>query len=1280
MASGQGADTPRKQLGALVAELLEKSELSLRAASATVPGGALNVRTLRNWRDGISAPSASHEPVFVELINGLREAAAAHGHRSPYGDADWEKALRAAQQQGGERRGLSSAQQQEGRRRGDESGAPDPGTRFLQTHLAASRAAEGFTGRRAERAVMHAFIRASSPSAPSYLCWYAERPVGKTALLADYVLRPERTVNVVTFFVSATQGTNTRADFCTSVGQQLRLLLHHQGDDAPDELPRDAHGWAVFLNRAAAKSAAHGRKLVLVVDGLDEDVAWADCAWNGGDPKPDSDKPCGTFPSGSIAALLPAHPAPDLRVIVSTRWSTPPAGDIPAGHPLRRRECYRSLGPSPHAAAIEPVRRAEAERLGSHSLGRTIMELLAVAGGGLRPVDLAELAGVSVTEIERLVHGPDGRCVVLDDAVTGTYTLSHADILRSVRQDIGAAGVAQRSGKLHVWAELWRSGNWPGTTPPYLLQGYLHLLDDPERRRVYVLDARRLTQLADSVGHDIALAQVDALDAEQPGPGEDPVGPDQVATAVRIAASRAYMRGRARNVPLDALLLYVTLGDASRARALARTMPGPVAEAAALAQIAVAMRRKGLAEGSAALAEDAMASLSRANRIFPCPAEDADAYEAIAGAAHELRELGSEQDALALLRVLILSGAGTIETVVAAANTLPVNEAQEWVTVIVARADDLSAGDAKAKAAAVDIWATIAHRIPSRSRFARQRIIATCDELDTADGLAAVDALALAASALKRSKVLARRLVTDAMARLSAALADPEVLSPADRAHLGRELSTTLERLSQAANDLPRHLDTAADLHKLMSTHREMLRSGLLDDDLAERGAANLEVGEHRWASENSVYRRARIGLPVLSEDRPTETQPDQSALQARLPQHLALLRQAGRLVHDGDPLRGRQRLEEALRRLPTRTESDAARSHWTVSLAQALGVSGEFSAADRLALVGPQPESRCHRLAALAIGCSQGGHKAEARRYAQAAAELAGELHDPLLRGLTAQALAHAGEASSADEMATRADPADAVSAGARRAQIRQSLTVVAAGLAHSAPDTAARLIEPLTRSVQLRLGHGSPFNPLAKAAELLLAFPDIRRPGPEVGELLHTACDFLHAPRQSWHPRSVVLLALLERLRYVPDTAGVADAMDAWVSTLPPDQVPCAELGVLKAVEGDIDRAVRVAESATTPADRALALAAVATRLAGTDVTLAPDPASQCASVRLHLTLAHAARDRATYDKSAARSLVLKLIATGSWAQTILLLPQLAPEALVPLTELALVYDPMT
>lgn len=138
-----------------------------------------------------------------------------------------------------------------------------------------------------------------------------------------------------------------------------------------------------------------------------------------------------------------------------------------------------------------------------------------------------------------------------------------------------------------------------------------------------------------------------------------------------------------------------------------------------------------------------------------------------------------------------------------------------------------------------------------------------------------------------------------------------------------------------------------------------------------------------------------------------------------------------------------------------------------------------------------------------------------------------------------------------------------------------------------------------------------------------------------------------------------------------------GAADALRGWLPTLPPDQIPYAELAILRAVEGDADEAVRVAQAATTPEMRSSTLAAVAAHLAGTEVTLAVDTASECASVRLHLALAHAVRGSDTHDGATARSLALTLLTTDTWASAVPLLPYLAPTALAPLAELALVHS---
>ncbi|MFF7156057.1 hypothetical protein [Streptomyces sp. NPDC008139] len=1195
----------------------------------------------------------------------------------------------------------------------------------MRPHLSGHGAPGVLIGRQEERAATLAFVRASGSDAPSYLWWHARARVGKTALLADCVTRPPPNTDVLNFFVVEARRTDTRTAFVAETAAQIRAFLRRSRAAAPD--PSDAQAWADLLGAAAAKSARHGRKLLLVVDGLDEDPAWA---------------PQGRTDGESIAALLPARPDVNVRIVVSSRGVARLPDDLPAGHPLRLRECLRELRPREHIMENDQVPRAEADRLRASDLGRAVTNLLAVTGGGLSLVDLAELAGAPVDEVNGLLWSADGRCVVSSEPVTDptaeTYALSHPDLLRSVRQELGDTGVARQTGLLRTWAGHWRAAGWPDGTPPYLLTDYLRLLDDADARTEYVLDARRQVRLASVVGHDVALAQMDALGPEQ---GEGGGNPERLGHALRFAASRASILREARQVPYRASVLYVRLGDPARARALAHSASNPLVRAARLARVAAELSRTG-SEGAAATAHEAVDWLARASRGRTRPPEEADAYTEIAEAAQELHTRGETGTARALLRAVVLSGAADVETLIAAVNALGEEDEPSWPDAVEARADELSTGGPKALAAAVDILATIAGTFPARAPDARNRINAICADVDSSYGLMAVDILALGASALKSRKREAPPLVTRALDHLTAALTAPEALSAADRAHLRREVSTTLVRLHQAVVDNRIDRDSLVRIEELVAEHRERLRTGVLGDDLAERMAVDNALARERRAAEEAAFRvmaeedrkatrrwkdadrrasdaeaekikreweekkdqargelrrqeRAgrtadssdwadttrrtnsakRPGTPKPLRRRPRhcdlpKTRDDQSDDGIELPRHVILLRQAERLLADGNLVLGRERLEEALRRSPLAAGQVARDDGWTLALAQALGVVGESPVADRLLSSLPGPESRPRHLAAVSLGCSQGGHDTAAGAYAKEAARLGGDLHDPALRGAIAQALAHAGEATAAVEMAERKDPEDAGPRGRREqqwAQTSRSLTAVAAGLARRAPDTAAGLVVRQAESTGGR-------HPLIRSAELLLGFPDVRQPGPEWCEAMRQVLDeFAKEPRQQWHAPSLAVLDLLVRLGCCTAPHTLTDATAYLRNTLSPDQLPYAELAVLDAVAGDVAEARRLAGAAPDPTVRVGALAAVATYLAGVPVALSVDPSSRDAAVRVCLALAHATGDGTAPDETAARALVAELVAGGNWPYAIALLPRLAPEALEPLAELA-------
>jgi DNA polymerase III delta prime subunit len=146
--------------------------------------------------------------------------------------------------------------------------------------------------------------------------WLVGGPwAGKTALLAEAVPTLPPAVDVVAFFLVARESRASQEHFLAAVVPQLAFLLK---EDPPVALNTDI--FRALWERAADQAEAHGRHLLLVVDGLDEDL----------------------FPAGvSVSALLPERLGPSARVLVASR---PYPGmpervklpyDVASHHPLR---------------------------------------------------------------------------------------------------------------------------------------------------------------------------------------------------------------------------------------------------------------------------------------------------------------------------------------------------------------------------------------------------------------------------------------------------------------------------------------------------------------------------------------------------------------------------------------------------------------------------------------------------------------------------------------------------------------------------------------------------------------------------------------------------------------------------------------------------------------------------------------------------------------------------------------------------------------------------------
>ncbi|MFC0845397.1 hypothetical protein ACFH04_17015 [Streptomyces noboritoensis] len=425
-----------------------------------------------------------------------------------------------------------------------------------------------------------------------YWRWLAPAWAGKSALMAHFVLHPPPGVDIVAFFVTARLARqNDRQAFCEVVQRQLYALL---GEEEPltTDCTREEQ-LLLALDRAAQSCARRQRRLVLLVDGLDEDrgvTAGAD--------------------SHSIGALLPRRPPHGMRVLVAGRPHPPVPDDVPADHPLRDTGIDHALGPSPHAQAV----RVDAERdllrlLEEGGSGRDLVGLIAAAGGGLGAADLARLTGSRPRLVERELTAVSGRSFRVRAAhwpgAEGAYLLAHEEIQRSALNLLSEGELAEFRGRLHVWAEEYRDLGWPDGTPEYLLRGYVQLLRD---RR----DTARLTALARDPARHERLWRVSGSDLEAlteiafafdllllDDNGETG-GPD-VDTAVLLAFRRDALHDRMDHLPSSLIALWARLGHVERAVNLARAQ-GPVSRDVALAEVAGTLAETGVTEPAIELA------------------------------------------------------------------------------------------------------------------------------------------------------------------------------------------------------------------------------------------------------------------------------------------------------------------------------------------------------------------------------------------------------------------------------------------------------------------------------------------------------------------------------------------------------------------------------------------------------------------------------------------------------------------------------------------------------
>ena len=469
-------------------------------------------------------------------------------------------------------------------------------------------------GRNAELRELAAYC--TEPNRGPYAWWRAPAWAGKSALMSTFVLHPPAGVKIVAFFITARLGAqDTREAFTEVVLEQLAELL---GQDLPpwSAATRDAHLLGM-LEQAAEACAARGERLILAVDGLDEDRGLT----TGGE-------------AHSIAALLPNEPPAGMRVIVAGRPNPPIPDDVPGWHRLRDPAIVRSLAPSDRARDIKVLAQRELRRLLQGTpVQQDLLGLLTAARGGLSGPDLAALTGEPLWEIEDVVHAVSGRTFTRQVSAwqpeTGpeVFLLGHEELQSTALAYLGGGRLTAYQDRLHTWAEEYRNRKWPATTPEYLLTGYFQMLaaaGDAARLAACGADAPRQERMLAATGGDAAALNEITIALDLNAAQDDP----DLTAALRLARRRDYLADRNANIPTQLPAVWATLGQHIRAEALARSITNPDARAWALVAVAGALAQAGHDHRAASVAAQAEATA----RFIPSLNVRARALVAVAGA------------------------------------------------------------------------------------------------------------------------------------------------------------------------------------------------------------------------------------------------------------------------------------------------------------------------------------------------------------------------------------------------------------------------------------------------------------------------------------------------------------------------------------------------------------------------------------------------------------------------------------------------------------------------
>ncbi|MEW2133192.1 hypothetical protein [Streptomyces sp. NPDC005435] len=1133
--------------------------------------------------------------------------------------------------------------------------------------------------REQEVAELRAFVTAPA-GAPSYMWWQAGPWAGKTALVSWFAARQlPAGVDVAHYVVAGRLGTDRRDGFVLAVGEQLAAAA---GSRRRPALDRKRPALDLLYEAAARARAERHRRLVLLVDGLDED---ADAG----------------LESAGIAGLLPKVPPYGMRVIVTGRPHPRVPVKLAPDHPLRDASIVRRLSHSPAARIIRDTATVELRTLlADRDIGRRLLGLLVSARGALTGADLSDLLpGTTPYDIQEKLGTVAGRSMAPTrtgrlplnvrteaDAEAGrqTFVLAHATLYETARTSLGSRFLAERTDDLHRWARHYQDAGWPEDTPDYVLTGYPRLLHEAEnigRLTALVLDPRRQLRLVRRSGADVALAQLDLVAP----PGTDGSPPPSLATAAAVAASRELLSAHVRPLPDSVVRTVARLGDAQRARALAGTCGRAVDKALNLAGVAHVLKAMGdeqaadaareagrwaraalretyrlgyaadeaeIAAAQAALAlletmpePDPRGGTASAGQVVDAGARPDAGFPAPPGNGRGLP--GQYEDALALLRSTRGTNTARDEAWAPAARLLAPDHpecAAELLDELEEQAETLAGADPAegvAAAGAIQLWQLVASVAPHRADRLHDRVLAYATEVwEAAPTLENVSAIAAAASLLARYRPVQAGTLVDAACRyLDHVLSvDAGPLSAADAFHAEFGFRHTLTVFSQALADVGAVPETSARV---------------------------LELGQRVLPPEPVE----QPGPPDLDENE------DQAFAEAT-----KLAGQAFRLADRGAVGEAEHSLEQALALLPTAAPGSGHAPVWLPDLAGALVRTRAAAQLAPLPDLVRHPADQVRLHAALALAHADSLQAAAALHHARTAARAAASAAAATSWPYAAHALACAGEVESALSLIARHTRPDG--AGGRAAWRKADRAVriaVATELATVAPEAAAELVLPLLKRLDAARHTIRSQGLLSSLAELLPATTHLP---PEQRLIFDTAWEYAReqparSSPHSRHPEDVLVQAFL--------CVGAGDHPGRQLDWLTKDlanrgsgHFPTAALAVLHVALGDPTTALRVATLPGAPHCGAAALTAVASHVAR--IPHRPCPVSDPTGTDpFTLAIRHLAL-KTTSAAPAARETAIKplhrALATSGWYQAIPVLSQLAPEAVVAVWDIAVVH----